>query len=179
MIIMQYRFQLADDYNMALIKQRIADKGHLFDHHPGLLFKSWLYSCRDQPFQPGTRNCYAPLYVWESSEAMNAFLTGPLFAAAVNSFGWPDIRYWLSLRIPEISLLSSAKYLSVNTRFFAPDSDLTQLPLNGQLAGWDISRRELLNVTFSDTPQPQAENYCIGYISQGRLVSGQISGEGC
>ncbi len=110
---------------------------------------------------------------------MNAFLTGPLFAAAVNSFGWPDIRYWLSLRVPQISLLSSAKYLSVTTRPLAPNSDLSQLPLSGQLAGWDISRRELLNVAFTDTPQPQAENYCIGYISQGTPGGGQISGKDC
>lgn len=105
---------------------------------------------------------------------MNAFLTGPLFAAAVNSFGWPDIRYWLSLRVPQTSLLGSAKYLSVTTRPLSHDSDLSQLPLSGQLAGWDISRRELLNVAFTDSPQPQAENYCIGYISQGALVNGEI-----
>nr|WP_245610181.1 DUF4865 family protein [Tatumella morbirosei] len=141
---------------------------------PVLLFKSWLYRCLNQPLQPGAHNCYAPLYAWENSEAMNAFLTGPLFAAAVNSFGWPDIRYWLSLRVPQTSLLGSAKYLSVTTRPLAHDSDLSQLPLSGQLAGWDISRRELLNVAFTDSPQPQAENYCIGYISQGALVNGEI-----
>ena len=105
---------------------------------------------------------------------MNAFLTGPLFAAAVSSFGWPDIRYWPALHIPDISLLSSAKYLSVITRTFAPDSDLSHLPVSGQLAGWDVSRRELLDVTLSDTPQPQADNFRIGYVSQGAGAIGQI-----
>lgn len=173
MIIMQYRFELADDYDMALIEQRIADKGPLFDQHPGLLFKSWLYSRRDQPLQPGTRNRYAPLYVWENSEAMNTFLTGPLFAGAVNSFGRPAIRYWLALRTPEMSLLSSAKYLSVMTRHIVPDCDLSQLPTSGQLAGWDVSRWELLNVIFGDTPEPQADNFQIGYISRGTVTLGQ------
>lgn len=174
MIIMQYRFELADDYDMALIEQRIAAKGRLFDHHPGLLFKSWLYSRHDQPLQPVTRNCYAPLYVWESSEAMNEFLTGPLFAGAVNSFGRPDIRCWLALRTPDVALVSSAKYLSITTRILSPESDISHPPISGQLAGWDVSRWELLNVTLSDIPQPQADNFHIGYVSYGTSATGQF-----
>ena len=173
MIIMQYRFELADDYDMALIEQRIADKGPLFENHPGLVFKSWLYSRRDQPLQPETRNCYAPLYVWESSEAMDTFLSGPLFAGAVNSFGQPDIRRWMALRTPDISQLSSAKYLSITSQILSPEADPSGLPLSGQLAGWDVSHRELLDVTLSDSPQPQADNLRIGYISHGAVNSGQ------
>ncbi len=174
MIIMQYCFELADDYDMALIEQRIADKGRLFDHHPGLLFKSWLFSRHDQPLQPQTRNRYAPLYVWENSEAMNAFLTGPLFAGVVSSFGRPDIRCWLALRTPEISVPMRAKYLALTTHILSSETDLTRLPVCGQLAGWDVSRWQLLDASFVDTPQPQADNYQIGYLSPGAKASGQI-----
>jgi len=40
MIAMQYRFPLPADYDMAIIDRRIADKGHLTDGFPGLLFKA-------------------------------------------------------------------------------------------------------------------------------------------
>lgn len=41
-VAMQYSFVLPADYDMNIIKQRIASKGHLLDDFPGLIFKTCL-----------------------------------------------------------------------------------------------------------------------------------------
>jgi len=62
MIIMQYRFTLPADYDMSIIEQRILSKGSKLDGFPGLLFKAFLFSCRDDAALSAEENRYAPLY---------------------------------------------------------------------------------------------------------------------
>lgn len=91
MIAMQYSFTLPADYDMAIIRQRIADKGHMLDHFDGLLLKSYLYAERGPS---SSENLYAPFYVWKDSAAMQRFLGSDGFANMVKAFGWPSIRVW-------------------------------------------------------------------------------------
>ena len=42
MITMQYRIALPADYDMGIIRQRIAARGHLTDDFPQLSFKAYL-----------------------------------------------------------------------------------------------------------------------------------------
>ena len=81
MIAMQYAITLPADYDMAVIRHRIADKGHLLDDFPGLAFKAWLHASRDDRELPSRDNLYAPFYLWHDSEGMDAFLDGAGFAA--------------------------------------------------------------------------------------------------
>ena len=60
---MQYSFVLPADYDMAIIRQRIADKGHLLDAYPNLLFKAYLSADRQSSTQPSRHNLYAPFYL--------------------------------------------------------------------------------------------------------------------
>lgn len=94
MIAMQYRFVLPADYDMAIIRKRIADKGHLLDGFPGLGFKAYLHGAKDDPELPGRENRYAPFYLWRDAEGMNAFLAGEGFAALVQAFGRPAVQTW-------------------------------------------------------------------------------------
>jgi hypothetical protein len=94
MIAMQYNFVLPADYDMNIIRQRIASKGHLFDGFPNLRFKAFLSADRSRPELPTQDNLYAPFYLWQNSEGMNAFLGSDAFAAATRAFGWPSIRTW-------------------------------------------------------------------------------------
>ena len=94
MIAMQYGFTLPADYDMAIIRRRIAEKGHLLDDFPRLRFKAYLYAERGDRPGPVGDNAYAPFYLWQDSEGMNAFLGGAGFAALAHAFGWPSVRTW-------------------------------------------------------------------------------------
>ena len=77
MIAMQYTIALPADYDMAIIRRRIADKGHLLDDFPGLAFKAWLHAARDDNELPSRDNLYAPFYLWRDSAGMNASSVAP------------------------------------------------------------------------------------------------------
>ncbi len=94
MLAMQYSFTLPSDYDMSVIQERIAAKGHLMDDFPLLVFKAFLHARRDQGRRHACENLYAPFYLWESAEGMNRFLGGNGFAALTDSFGWPSIKTW-------------------------------------------------------------------------------------
>jgi hypothetical protein len=103
MITMQYRIGLPADYDMDIIRRRIAERGHLTDDFPHLAFKTYL-------FATGPENVYAPFYLWHSQEGMNAFLAGPGFAGVVASFGRPIVRTWSVWRAETVGDLSRARH---------------------------------------------------------------------
>lgn len=94
MITMQYEFALPADYDMSVIDRRIAEKGHMTDGFPGLLFKSYLTSRKTRAHGHMAENAYAPFYLWQTNEAMNAFLCGAGFAGLTQAFGWPSVKTW-------------------------------------------------------------------------------------
>ncbi len=96
MILMQYRFELPADYDMDIIRRRVRDKGHLFDHVVGLNAKAFLCTARDDVATGSKVNVYAPFYVWQTPSAMMDFLCGDKFAGVTNSFGWPGVQSWLA-----------------------------------------------------------------------------------
>ncbi|WP_329113519.1 DUF4865 family protein [Streptomyces sp. NBC_01465] len=91
---MQYEITLPADYDMEIIRKRVAAKGHLLDDFPGLGIKAYLMRERgsDSPV-----NQYAPFYLWNTPEGMNSFLWGPGFQGLVNDFGRPEVQHWTGL----------------------------------------------------------------------------------
>ena len=94
MIAMQYSFPLPADYDMSIIDRRIAEKGQMTDGFPGLLFKAYLSDRNAAMPPPHRENLYAPFYLWQTVEGMNAFLCGPGFAGVSQAFGWPSVKTW-------------------------------------------------------------------------------------
>lgn len=94
MLAMQYSFVLPADYDMAIVRRRIAEKGHLLDGFPGLRFKAYLSADRRGARLPTRHNLYAPFYLWEDTEGMSRFLGGDGFAALTQAFGWPEVKTW-------------------------------------------------------------------------------------
>ncbi|MEV7599600.1 DUF4865 family protein [Kitasatospora sp. NPDC089797] len=90
---MQYEITLPADYDMGVIRRRVADKGHLLDAHPGLGLKAYLIRERGQDGSPV--NQYAPFYLWRTAEGMNGFLWGPGFRGLSADFGRPVVHHWL------------------------------------------------------------------------------------
>ncbi|MFD0411278.1 DUF4865 family protein [Kitasatospora sp. NPDC127116] len=90
---MQYEITLPADYDMGVIRKRVADKGRLLDAHPGLGLKAYLV--RERGRQGSPVNQYAPFYLWRTVEGMNGFLWGPGFRGLSADFGRPAVRHWL------------------------------------------------------------------------------------
>ncbi|WOS41316.1 DUF4865 family protein [Xanthomonas rydalmerensis] len=110
MIAMQYSIALPADYDMAIIRRRIADKGPLLDTLPGLQFKAYLVADRTDPLLPGRQNLYAPFYLWRDAAAMHAFLAGPAFAALCDAFGRPAVQTWMVGTAWSSAALRTARY---------------------------------------------------------------------
>ncbi|MGK9172804.1 DUF4865 family protein [Yokenella regensburgei] len=165
MIVMQYRFTLPADYDMAVIEQRIAASGAKLDGFPGLLFKAFLFSRREEPHI--SENRYAPLYLWQNAQAMARFLQSAGFKKLTDDFGWPAIDSWLALRVPEVEMVKKASWLSLTKIPVLPHADLASLPLQSPLCAWDVSRWQLLQVDVGDAPLAGRENYRIGYVATG------------
>lgn len=91
---MQYEITLPADYDMGIIRERVATRGHLLDDFPGLGLKAYLIRERGAA---SPVNQYAPLYLWSAPEGMNAFLRGPGFQGIVDDFGRPDVQHWTGL----------------------------------------------------------------------------------
>ncbi|MFF1695182.1 DUF4865 family protein [Streptomyces sp. NPDC058257] len=92
---MQYEITLPSDYDMGIIRNRVATRGHLLDDCPGLGAKAYLI--RERGVDESPVNQYAPFYLWNTPEGMNSFLWGPGFQGIVDDFGRPEVRHWTGL----------------------------------------------------------------------------------
>ncbi|EDY61452.1 MULTISPECIES: DUF4865 family protein [Streptomyces] len=96
---MQYELTLPADYDMDVIRARVARVGHLLDDWEGLGFKTYLL--RERGVNGSPVNQYAPFYLWNTMEGMNAFLWGGAFQGLSNDFGRPSVRQWTGLSYEE------------------------------------------------------------------------------
>ena len=91
---MQYTLPLPADYDMDVIRRRVAQKGALTDAFPGLGLKAYLV--RDRA-DGAPANAYAPFYLWASGDGMNRFLWGDGFRALCDTFGRPAVWHGLGV----------------------------------------------------------------------------------
>ncbi|MFJ2705762.1 DUF4865 family protein [Streptomyces sp. NPDC087428] len=112
---MQYEITLPADYDMGVIRDRVAAKGPLLDDFPGLGIKAYLIRERGEN---SPVNQYAPFYLWATPEGMNSFLWGPGFQGIVRDFGRPEVQHWAGLSYEEGP--SSAALPRTATRRRAP-----------------------------------------------------------
>lgn len=118
MIAMQYSYTLPADYDMAIIRQRIASKGPLLDGLPGLAFKAYLYADQDG------EHLYAPFYLWRDSDAMHDFLAGPAYAALTQAYGWPVVRSWTLWHQQTGADVKAARYATRGSAAIPPHASL-------------------------------------------------------
>lgn len=89
---MQYEITLPADYDMTIIRRRVATRGAATDAFPGLGVKA--YAVRERGVLGSPVNQYAPFYLWADPAGMNQFLFGPPFAGLSADFGRPVVRHW-------------------------------------------------------------------------------------
>jgi len=92
MYAMQYQITLPADYDMDIIRRRIATRGSALDAFDGLGLKAYLV--RDRA-NGSSINQYAPFYLWADTAGMREFLWGGAgFGGIVADFGRPAVRHY-------------------------------------------------------------------------------------
>jgi Domain of unknown function (DUF4865) len=124
-IAMQYSFVLPADYDMEIVRRRVAEKGHLLDRTPGLQFKAYLISEKDS--RHASENSYAPFYVWKHPDSMTDFICGSGFVGLTQSFGWPSVMSWLVWDATYEERLACARFAVKNTIHVPPYAPLADL----------------------------------------------------
>ncbi|NUP50574.1 MAG: DUF4865 family protein [Catenulispora sp.] len=96
MYAMQYEISVPADYDMDILRERVAKASRLLDDRPGLGLKAYLI----RELADGSPvNQYAPFYLWNDTTAMSRFLfagdgAGAGFERIIRSFGRVTVRQW-------------------------------------------------------------------------------------
>jgi len=124
MLAMQYQIALPADYDMGVIRRRVARSGHLLDRYPGLGVKAFLI--RENGVDGSSINQYAPFYLWRDTAGAASFLwSGVGFTAIVRDFGRPVVQTWVggTSRVGAAEL-QLARCAVRTTRALGDDTDL-------------------------------------------------------
>jgi hypothetical protein len=168
---LQYELTLPADYDMDVVRGRVARIGHLLDDFGGLGFKTYLM--RERGVHGSPVNQYAPFYLWNTVEGMNSFLWGGAFQGLVDDFGRPEVRQWTGLAHEEGVAPDSDVAVAVRRRQGVPDgvvlADVMEEAVReaGRLAeqdgavlaaaAVDTHRWELVHFSLWDHDAPPAE----------------------
>ncbi|MGY4495610.1 DUF4865 family protein [Pseudomonas sp. TE3610] len=112
MIAMQYSFSFPQGHDMSAIARRVAEKGHLFDDWPHLVFKAFLMASEKDDEVPASENLYAPFYLWANAQALVAFLASAAFAGVSEAFGRPTVNTWLPVIEQRKATLARARFVT-------------------------------------------------------------------
>lgn len=116
---LQYELTFPADYDMGIIRDRVARIGHLLDDWDGLGFKTYLM--RERGVDGSPVNQYAPFYLWNQVEGMNSFLWGGAFQGLVNDFGRPVVQHWTGLAYEEGGAAGSPAQVALRHRRPVPE----------------------------------------------------------
>ncbi|MEY9989254.1 hypothetical protein ABIE67_001286 [Streptomyces sp. V4I8] len=179
---MQYEITLPADYDMGIIRRRVASRGHLLDDWEGLGFKTYLM--RERGVHGSPVNQYAPFYLWNSVAGMSAFLWGGPFQGIVDDFGRPSVRQWSGAVHAEGRDAHSPARIAVRRRQRVPDDGLLAdfmaetareterlAAEDGAVlaaAAVDTNRWELIHFSLwgNDTPKADGDMYEVLHMSE-------------
>lgn len=180
---MNYRITLPADYDLGIIRRRVATRGHLLDAFPGLGLKAYLVRERGRHGSPV--NQYAPFYLWNTAEGMNSFLWGPGFQGLAEDFGRPAVQHGTGLafeRGPAVDITPRQASCSTwRLPFGEPPAravgqavvELTGAAgrpgVHSAALAIDPHRWELLRLTLwqdEAPPEPGAERYDVLHLSR-------------
>ncbi|SEG90213.1 protein of unknown function [Actinacidiphila yanglinensis] len=185
---MNYRIPLPADYDMGIIRHRVATRGHLLDEFPGLGQKAYLIRERGTDGSPV--NEYAPFYLWNTPQGMNGFLWGPGFRGLVEDFGRPTVEHWTVLGFergpavasPPSAAVRAARRLGADEdpaaafareldglRETAAHADLHSAALLVDPRHWEVLRFTLWRGAAPD--EPDGERFQVLHLSRPELDS--------
>ncbi len=122
MIGMQYRINLPSDYDMQIIRRRVAENGSKTDGFQDLFFKCYLIQERAVD---SFENVYSPLYIWNDTKGMNKFLFEGFYDNILRSFGWHNIKIGIPLVIDLKDNFMDSKFVLRERRDIIPELSLS------------------------------------------------------
>ena len=149
MQLMQYEITLPADYDMGIIRHRVATRGSGTDDFPGLGIKAYLVRERGRHGSPV--NQYAPFYLWAELSGMNQFLFGPGFDGIRTDFGRPAVQAWHGIAVCDGPAHASPPV----------DATRTVHGIDAGISLPDLTRR-LLDETATDARQPGVNCTVVG-----------------
>ncbi|MFJ9135939.1 DUF4865 family protein [Streptomyces sp. NPDC102256] len=170
---MQYEITLPADYDMTVVRDRVARVGHLLDAWDGLGFKAYLM--RERGVDGSPVNQYAPFYLWNTTQGMNSFLWGGAFQGLVNDFGRPVVQHWTGLAHEEGDAAGSAPVAAVRSRRpVAEGTDLSEVMAE---AVRETTRLASLHGVVSATAAVDPRHWEIVHFSLWAAASPEAAGE--
>lgn len=184
---MQYVIRLPADYDMAIIRGRVATRGAAMDAFPGLGLKA--YGIRERGVDDAAVNEYAPFYLWRTLAGMNAFLWGEGFTGICRDFGRPEVSQWAGAGVvagPARDKPASPRIATRRVELVPADAD-PQATVEAALAeltersatpgvhtsavGVDARRWELVHFTLwaDDAPADAGTRYTVQHLSEPAL----------
>lgn len=124
MIIAHYAHRLPADYDVQIIRNRAAARGHLFDAIPELYFKAFLL--RERGRFGAIANEYSSLYLWRADKGFRDFLVGGRTKSVTDSFGRPQIETRFALDALKGDG-KEARFLTKQEQDIPLDADLTSV----------------------------------------------------
>jgi hypothetical protein len=183
MQLMQYEITLPADYDMGIVRHRVATRGSRTDDFPDLGFKAYLVRERGRHASPV--NQYAPFYLWTGSSGMNQFLFGPPFEGICADFGRPVVRTWQAIGLvngptPSGTPVAATRVVSAvdpadaldevvcglldDAAALARHRDLNAVAVGIDPSGWQLVRFALWN---SEPPDDEAgDRFEVRHLSQ-------------
>jgi hypothetical protein len=95
MFAVHYEIALPTDYDMGIIRDRVAGRGSATDDWPDLAFKAYLI--REAGVGGSLVNQYAPFYLWNDTPGFHRFMWDGGFGNIIRDFGRPPAQHWQGL----------------------------------------------------------------------------------
>lgn len=124
MFIVHYGHRLPANYDLALIRSRAAERGHLFDAVPELHFKGFLL--RERGRFGAIASEYSSLYLWRTDQGFRDFLVDGRYRSVTDSFGRAAIETRVALDARKGSG-RVARFAYKQEQDIALDADLTSV----------------------------------------------------
>lgn len=125
MLTMNYSITLPADYDMTIVRERVARLGPTMDTYEHLAFKAFLMT--EAGKDGNTENRYAPFYLWHSEQGIHTFLSGEGFRGLTHSFGWVPVRTGIVHHYQEGNLNCRPTYATYEQVSIAPHTDISTL----------------------------------------------------
>ncbi|MBO1856550.1 DUF4865 family protein [Burkholderia cenocepacia] len=121
MLTAYYVHRLPADYDLDIIRDRVRERGRLWDDTPDLLFKGFLL--REAGRHGATENGYASFYLWRNEQAFARFVTDGRYRVVTDSFGRAPIDTQIALDARKGSA-STGRFARLETIEIPADADL-------------------------------------------------------
>ncbi|GAU04606.1 DUF4865 family protein [Burkholderia stabilis] len=121
MLAAYYVHRLPADYDLDIIRNRVRERGRLWDDTPELVFKGFLL--REAGRYGATENGYASLYLWRNDRAFAGFVTDGRYRVVTGSFGRAPIDVQVALDARKGSA-STGRFARLEALDIPADADL-------------------------------------------------------